>query len=91
MVEIWTDAWGHIRYDRMHMGPADLAQTRLILPLTARSMATVFREMVSIGAYPLDVMRELPLLSPKNLPECVRSHAFGGLTAPKSAAQNGSS
>ena len=56
--------------------PADLAQTRLILPMTARIMATVFPEMVAIGAYPVDVMRELPLLDPRRLPECVRQHAF---------------
>jgi hypothetical protein len=60
----------------MHMGPVDLAQTRLILPMTARIMATVFKEIVAVGAYPSDVMRELPLLDPKNLPKCVSDHAF---------------
>jgi hypothetical protein len=76
VVEICTDERGHISYNRMHMGPAELAQTRLILPIMARIMSTVFPEMVSIGAYPLDVMQELPLLDPKRLPECVRQQSF---------------
>jgi hypothetical protein len=58
------------------MNPAELAQTRLILPMTARIMATVFPEIVAVGAYPLDVMQELPLLDPRNLPEPVRHNAF---------------
>lgn len=58
------------------MGPIELAQTRLILPMTARIMGTVFPEMVAIDAYPRDVLRELPRLDPRNLPECVREQAF---------------
>jgi hypothetical protein len=58
------------------MGPADLAQTRLILPVTARIMSTVFPELVALGAFPFDVMQELPLLDPKNLPECISKQAF---------------
>jgi hypothetical protein len=76
VVEICTDECGHISYNRMHMGPADLAQTRLILPMTARIMASVFPELVALGAYPVDVMQELPLLDPRRLPECVRDQAF---------------
>jgi hypothetical protein len=44
--------------------------------MTARIMATVFPEIVAVGAYPLDVMQELPLLDPRNLPEPVRHNAF---------------
>jgi hypothetical protein len=76
VVEICTDECGHISFNRMHMNPAELAQTRLILPMTARIMATVFPEIVAVGAYPLDVMQELPLLDPRNLPEPVRHNAF---------------
>ena len=76
VLEICADECGHIAYNRMHMGPAELAQTRFILPTTARIMATVFPELVALGAYPLDVMRELPLLEPKHLPESVRRQAF---------------
>ena len=76
VVEICTDECGHISYNRMHMGPADLAETRLILPMTARIMATGFPELVALGAYPLDVMRQLPQLDPKHLPECVQRQAF---------------
>jgi hypothetical protein len=76
VVEICTDECGHISYNRMHMSPAELAQTRLILPMTARIMSTVFPEIVALGAFPVDVMQELPLLNPKNLPECVARNAF---------------
>ena len=65
-----------ISYNRMHMGPAEMAQTRVILSTTSRIMATVFREMVAVGAYPVDILSELSLLDPKNLPECVRQQAF---------------
>jgi hypothetical protein len=75
--EICIDERGHISYNRMHMGPADLAQTRLILPMTARIMSTVFPEMVALGAYPVNVLDELPLLiDPKRLPEDVRRRSF---------------
>jgi hypothetical protein len=76
LVEICSDELGHISYNRMHMGAADLAQTRLILPMTARIMASVFRELVLLGAYPLDVMQELPRLDPKRLPCDVRQQSF---------------
>lgn len=77
VAEICTDERGHITYNRMHMGPFELAQTRIILPTTARIMATVFREMVALGAYPVDVLQELPLLTDaRHLPECVRRQSF---------------
>lgn len=76
VVEICIDECGHISYNRMHMGAAELAQTRLILPVTARIMSTVFPELVALGAFPVDVMKELPLLDPKNLPQSVSKHAF---------------
>jgi len=77
IVEICTDEHGHISYNRMHAGAADLAELRLILPLTARIMSTVFQEMVALGAYPVDVMQGLPLLAnPKLIPELVRREAF---------------
>jgi hypothetical protein len=77
LVEICADERGHISYNRMHMGPVDLAQTRLILPAIARIMATVFPEMVALDAYPVNVLQELPLLTdPRRLPECVRRESF---------------
>jgi hypothetical protein len=77
VAEICTDERGHITYNRMHMGPLELAQTRMILPMTARIMATVFREMVALGAYPIDILQELPLLTDgRHLPECVRRQSF---------------
>jgi hypothetical protein len=77
LTEICTDERGHISYNRMHMGPLELAQTRLILPMTARIMGTVFGEMLTLDAYPRDVLRDLPLIADgKNLPECVRRQSF---------------
>jgi hypothetical protein len=49
----------------------------MILPITARIMATVFPEISALGAYPLNVMQDLPLLAnPKLIPEVVRRDAF---------------
>lgn len=77
LMEICTDERGHITYNRLHAGPADLAETRLILPLTAKIMATTFPEIVALGAYPLDILRELPLLTdPKRLPATVQRESF---------------
>jgi hypothetical protein len=75
--EICADERGHISYNRLNMGPAELAQTRLILPMTARIMARVFPELIALGAFPLNVLEELPLLTdPKRLPDSVRRHSF---------------
>lgn len=77
VTEICTDEHGHISYNRLHAGPADFAELRMILPLTARIMRSVFPEMVALGAYPLDIMQDLKLLAdPKLIPGPVRRDAF---------------
>lgn len=77
VMEICVDERGHISYNRLHMSTADLAQTRLILPATARIMSTVFSEMVAIGAYPSNVLQDLELLAdPRRLPAEVRKQWF---------------
>ena len=77
LAEICVDERGHISYNRLRMGPAQLAATRLILPATARIMSTAFPEVVALGAYPTNVLQELPLLTePKRLPEAVRRQSF---------------
>lgn len=77
IVEICTDEHGHISFNRLHAGPADFAELRLILPLTTRIMMSVFPEMVALGAYPVDIMQELPRLAdPKQIPLPVRREAF---------------
>jgi hypothetical protein len=77
IAEICTDERGHISYNRMHMGAADMAQTRLLLPMAARVLSTAFPEMVALGAYPINVLQDLPLLTdPKHLPESVRRQSF---------------
>jgi hypothetical protein len=77
LLEICTDERGHISYNRLHSGPLELAQARLILPAVARAMAASFPEIVALGAYPLDVLGELVLLTDaRQVPEAVRRDAF---------------
>ena len=77
LTEITTDERGHISYNRMLCGPLELAQTRLILPLVARVLALTFPEIVALGAFPTNILAELPLLTDaKRLPESVRRDSF---------------
>jgi hypothetical protein len=77
IVEICTDERGHISFNRMQMGAAELAQTRVLLPVAARILSRAFPELAVLGAYPTDVLSELPLLMDSRcLPECVRLRAF---------------
>jgi hypothetical protein len=77
LTEICIDEYGHITYNRLHSSAMDLANTRLILSTTAKVMARVFPEIVALGAYPKDVIAQLPnIADPRNLPEQVRKEAF---------------
>jgi hypothetical protein len=77
LVEICTDEHGHVSYNRLLSSPFELAQTRLLLPITARVLATALPELCVIGAFPRDVLGDLALLTdPRKLPEPVRSKAF---------------
>ncbi|HKP64550.1 MAG TPA: hypothetical protein VJV78_47770 [Polyangiales bacterium] len=78
LVEICADEHGHISFNRIHSSPAVLAETRLILPATARIMgATVFQEIAALGAFPSNVMADLPQLTdPRRIPEAVRRQVF---------------
>jgi hypothetical protein len=77
LLEIATDEFGHISYNRMSMGPVELAQARLLLPITARMLARTFPEIVALDAFPINVLEELSLFAdPRRLPERVRSDAF---------------
>jgi hypothetical protein len=77
VLEICTDEHGHISFNRLHATPADFAQLRLILPITARVMMTAFPEIVKLGVYPTNILQELPLLAdPKRIPTAVRREAF---------------
>ena len=61
----------------MHMGAGELAQTRVILPVAARILSRAFPELAVLGAYPVDVLSELALLSDtKHLPASVRQRSF---------------
>ena len=75
--EICIDERGHISFNRMHMGAGELAQTRVILPVAARILSRAFPELAVLGAYPRDVLAELPLLfDTKRLPASVRQQSF---------------
>jgi hypothetical protein len=77
LLEIATDECGHISYNRMSMGPVELAQTRMLLPITARMLAATFPEIVALDAFPTNVLEELSLFAdPRRLPERVRRDAF---------------
>lgn len=77
LTEICTDECGHISYNRLHSNAMDLANTRIMLSTTAKVMAKVFPEIVALGAYPKNVVQELPKIAdPRNLPEQVRKEAF---------------
>jgi hypothetical protein len=77
LIDICTDEHGHISYNRLQAGPADFAELRMILPITARVMRGVFPEMVALGAYPMSIWDELPLIAdPKLIPAAVRSQAY---------------
>lgn len=77
IIEICTDEHGHISFNRMLASNMEFAELRVILTMTARIMRTVFPEMVALGAFPMDIMKELPMLAdPKRIPEPVRRHAF---------------
>lgn len=77
LIEITTDERGHISYNRLLSGPLELAQTRLILPIVARVLAYTFPEVIKLGAFPTNILAELPLLTdPKRLPESVRRSSF---------------
>jgi hypothetical protein len=77
LVEITTDERGHISYNRMLSGPLELAQTRMLLPIVARILSTTLPELLALGAYPTEVLSDIPLLSDsKRLPESIRRESF---------------
>ncbi|MET0384633.1 MAG: hypothetical protein ABW321_01680 [Polyangiales bacterium] len=77
LVEICTDEHGHISYNRMHAGPADFAQLRVLLPIIARVLSSAIPEVAALGAFPTNILQELPLLAdPKLIPSAIRREAF---------------
>jgi hypothetical protein len=77
LIEICTDEHGHISYNRLQANPRDFVELRMILPIIARVMQTIFPELVALGAYPVKIMQELQLLAdPKLIPTPVRQACF---------------
>jgi hypothetical protein len=77
IIEVLVDEIGHISFNRMCLGPVGLAQTRVLLPLVAKCMASFSYELRALGAMGSDPLADLPKISdPARLPEIVRSQAF---------------
>jgi hypothetical protein len=77
LIEICTDEHGHVSYNRLLSNAIELAETRLLLPLTARALSSALPELCMLGAFPRNVLQDLALLTdPKKLPEAVRRNAF---------------
>jgi hypothetical protein len=77
IIEVLVDELGHISFNRMCMGPVGLAQTRIILPLVAKSLASIAPEITRLGMMPHNPLVDLPKIAdPARLPEVVRKQAF---------------
>jgi hypothetical protein len=77
LVEICVDERGHVSYNRMQMGPAALAETRMLLPVVARSLVLALPEVVATGAFPTRLWEDLPLAAdPKRMPSVIREQCF---------------
>ena len=77
LLDICIDERGHISYNRMVMGAAGLAETRMLLPMVARSLRSVLPEVVALGAYPTRLWEDLPLITdPRRTPEVIRDQSF---------------
>jgi hypothetical protein len=75
IIEILVDEIGHVSFNRTCLGPAGLAQARMLLPLIARGLKDTVVEMGALGA---GVTPDVAMLvGPRSaLPEAVRSTAF---------------
>jgi len=77
ITEVLVDEIGHISFNRMCLGPLGLAQTRLLLPLVGRGLATLAPELRALGVMPTAPLAELAKITdPARLPQAVRQQAF---------------
>lgn len=77
LVEICTNEHGHVSYNRLLSSAFELAETRLLLPITARALSSALPELCILGAFPRNVLQDLELLTdPRKLPEAIRRNAF---------------
>jgi len=77
LVDVLIDEIGHISYNRMHMGPVSLAQTRAIVPFALGGLTAVAPELLRLGVLPRNAGRAVMALGEcGQLPECVSKHAF---------------
>jgi hypothetical protein len=75
--EILVDEIGHVSFNRMCLGAAGLAETRLLLPAVVMGLSSAVPELGMLGALAAGVSDELALLNTeRRLPEHVRKAAF---------------
>jgi hypothetical protein len=75
--EILVDEIGHVSFNRMCMGPAQLVETRLLLPAVAMGLSSAVPELGMLGAVSSTLSDDLARFrSERRLPEHVRKAAF---------------
>jgi hypothetical protein len=75
--EILIDEIGHVSFNRMCLGKAGLAQTRMLLPLVVMVLSRAAPELSALGAMSSASESEITALSTgRGLPEHVRKAAF---------------
>lgn len=77
LIEVCIDEIGHVSYNRMITSAFDKAWVRMMLPFAVKSMARAVPEIDELGAFPHNIMQELPLLyDRRRLPEAVHRQSF---------------
>jgi hypothetical protein len=77
LIEILIDEIGHVSFQRLAMGRAGLALTRVLLPIVARGLSRSIPEVRALGAIPRAPVEGIAAaLAPHGLPETVRRNAF---------------
>jgi len=75
--EVLVDEMGHCSYNRMLLGPAGLAQARVLVPIIAAAMSSTIPELKALGAMPSDTGEAIArLVSGSLIPEHVTQSAF---------------
>jgi hypothetical protein len=76
IIEVLVDEIGHVSFNRTCLGRLGLAQTRMLVPVVARSLANLAPELRALGM-PSLALSELAMISdPARLPQAVRQQAF---------------
>lgn len=76
LIEILIDEIGHVSFQRLSMGRAGLALTKVLLPIVARGLSRFISEVRALGAIPHAPVEAITVLARRGLPETVRRNAF---------------